>query len=393
MTYKPGVYVGVDAHKEKCVACFLDTTSGESWTVEFLTRKKDIETFAQQWLRKDMVVGLEATSNAWFIAVTLAKYVRKVIMVEPRRFHDGVKTDQKDAERLAISLAQGTYKACWIPNVQTHVLRRIAGYWTDLRKEINRTKNRLHATLTTYGITLSNKTPFSKKGREELEEIIKTLPKFIAYEIISTLKRLDLAEEIKEELENLLAEIAKEEPLVHLLVTIPGISFVSALFVLSEIGDIKRFNTPGKLVRYAGLCPSLHQSGGKSYSGGITKAGRKRLRWILTQAANNAIRVEGRIRNFYLRLRDRKHHNVAIVATARKMLVIIWHMLQKGEIFRDCIERLYKKKARLMEKKAANAPAISLPDLIAQLMDFLHKEEADTPTGKAELWEEVVKMS
>lgn len=387
------IYVGIDIHKEKCVASFVDVGTGSIWVVHFFATKPSIEAFARNHLGKDMVVGLEATSNTWFVATLLNKYVDKVIMVAPQKHRSRIKTDERDAQQIALSLAQRTYKACWTPTFSIYILRQLLGYWMNLQKGINILKNRLRATLMANGIALSQLTPFSKRGREEIEKKLKTLPRFIAWEISSLLKRLDTAESEKCQLESLLADIAKDEPLVHLLITIPGISFVSALFILSEIGDINRFGSPKKLVNYAGLCPSLYQSGERSYGGGITKVGRKRLRWILVQAANNAIRVEGRIRKFYLRLRDKKHHNVAVVACARKMLVIIWHMLKSGEIYKDCVERLYKKKARIMESETKEVPTVSLTHLISQLSDFLNREEADDLTSEAELREEVVKIS
>jgi len=98
---------------------------------------------------------------------------------------------------------------------------------------------------------------------------------------------------------------------VPILMQIPGINTFGALAILSELGEVTRFASPKKPSSYAGLVPSLHRSGQKNSSGAITKAGRSRLRWVMVEAAH-----------------------VAVVATARKMLVIIWHLLSGDGVYR-----------------------------------------------------------
>jgi len=105
------------------------------------------------------------------------------------------------------------------------------------------------------------------------------------------------------------------------------------LLIKSEIGDINRFPNKFKLVSYAGLCPSIKQSGNKEIRGHITKQGSRMLRWILIQCANVAIRHDDYLRSFYLRIKRRRGHNIAIVATARKMLVCIYFMLKRKEVY------------------------------------------------------------
>ena len=91
-----------------------------------------------------------------------------------------------------------------------------------------------------------------------------------------------------------------------LLTTIPGIGYFSALLIYAEIGDVKRFPNPKKLCSYAGLVPSIRQSGNKVITGKITKEGNKLLRWVLVQCAFVAIRNDEKFRNFYERIKQRK---------------------------------------------------------------------------------------
>ena len=102
---------------------------------------------------------------------------------------------------------------------------------------------------------------------------------------------------------------------------IPGINFVSGLVILGEIGHIRRFPSAKKLCSYSGLVPRISQSGQKLYTGRITKAGRKKLRWILVEAAQTTIRNESQA--VFERIAAKKGRNVAIVAVARKILTVI----------------------------------------------------------------------
>ena len=139
-------------------------------------------------------------------------------------------------------------------------------------------------------------------------------------------------EEIKK-IDRIIVEKARQNDDAILLTTIPGISYYSALLIKAEIGDVNRFPSKFKLISYAGLCPSIKQSGNKEIRGHITKQGSRMLRWILIQCANVAIRHDEYLRNFYLRIKRRRGRNIAIVATARKMLVCIYYMLKRREVY------------------------------------------------------------
>jgi hypothetical protein len=113
--------------------------------------------------------------------------------------------------------------------------------------------------------------------------------------------------------------------------TIPGVDMVVALAIMAAIGEVGRFKQPQQLVSYFDLNPSVRQSGpGPAYHGRITKQGRGHARGMLVEAAWAAARAPGPLRAFFLRVRARRDQHVAAVATARKLAVIIWHLLSKG---------------------------------------------------------------
>jgi hypothetical protein len=120
------------------------------------------------------------------------------------------------------------------------------------------------------------------------------------------------------------------DPVVRRLMTLPGVDMTVASGVAAAIGDIQRFTNPQKLVSYLGLNPTVRQSGeGPAYHGRITKQGRGQARGMLVEAAWAATRSPGPLRAFYQRIAARRGKHIAAVATARKLAMIVWHMLTK----------------------------------------------------------------
>ena len=128
--------------------------------------------------------------------------------------------------------------------------------------------------------------------------------------------------------EDRIEDYVEYTPQVKLLMTIPGISYYSGLTIAGEIGDIRRFSSAKKLTSFAGLNPSVSQSGERCYTGHIAKQGDKHLRWMLGQCANIAIMHDSTLAKIYHRIKKRRGHNIAITAVARKMLCFIYVMLK-----------------------------------------------------------------
>jgi transposase len=117
--------------------------------------------------------------------------------------------------------------------------------------------------------------------------------------------------------------------------TIPGISHYTALVIYAELGDINRFDRAKEVVRYVGLNPVVRESGDSRFEGGISKNGPGKVRWLLVQAVHTAVHTveDPYLSRFYNRLEQRKNSQKAAVATARKLLVSIFHMLDRGEVY------------------------------------------------------------
>ncbi|MGH7773503.1 MAG: transposase [Candidatus Binatia bacterium] len=133
-------------------------------------------------------------------------------------------------------------------------------------------------------------------------------------------------------------EQVKPDPQATLISTMPGIGAYSALLILSEIVDIKRFPDSRHLCSYAGLVPSVYASGGKTRLGRLTKQGSKWLRWISVELSVHAINGAPQFRSLYYRISRKHGRNTARVAVARAMLKAIYAMLNKQEAFRPIVK-------------------------------------------------------
>jgi transposase len=140
--------------------------------------------------------------------------------------------------------------------------------------------------------------------------------------------------------------------------TVPGVNVICAATFLAAVGDIRRFRTSSALVGYLGLDPRVRQSGSEPAKGGrISKRGSSSARWVLVEAAWSVIQQPGPLRAFYQRIRARRGHGKAIVAVARKLAVLFWCLLSRGEDYAHQQPSLTAKKLRRVEI-TAGAPTL-----------------------------------
>src|SRR6185436_4261385 len=154
-------------------------------------------------------------------------------------------------------------------------------------------------------------------------------------------------------LDRQIAQDAIDDPAVKRLMTITGVNLTVAAGIVAAIGNIDRFNSPQKLVSYFGLNPRVRQSGlGAAHHGRISKIGRSHARAMLVEAAWAAAKAPGPLHAFFLRIRARRGHQIAAVAVARKLTVLCWHLLTKGEDYQWARAALVANKLRAMELQA-----------------------------------------
>jgi len=345
-------YVGLDVHKQWTqVARHLP--DGQVQRERIPTSPQFLRDFAETLGPQD-VVALESTTNALSVARLLKRRAARVLVSNPLRTRliaeSKIKTDKVDADVLAQLARSGFLPEVWQPPEDVELVRRRSAYHQALGQEITRVKNRIHSVLARHLVEPPVADLFSDKGRAFLLKA--DLPQDEKAQLDLDLYLLETLEAIRGAAKEELARLAHSSPQAELLMTIPGIGYTTAIGILSAIGEIERFREPAKLVSYFGLNPIVHQSADRCYSGHISKQGRCQARWLLVEAAHCAVRCPGPLRGFFLRIQRRKGTNVAVVAAARKLAVIIWHMLTSGEPYRHAPERTTREKISLMHYHA-----------------------------------------
>jgi transposase len=232
---------------------------------------------------------------------------------------------------LARLHASGFLPEVWSPDELTEQLRRQVARRATIVQHRTRLKNRIHAILHRNLLPRCPATDlFGRKGRSWLTA--QALPADERVTIDSVLRELDHVGEDLAAIDRDLAQIALTHPAAQRLMTIPGVDVAVALGLVAAIGPITRFRSPQKLVSYLGLNPRVRQSGLQpAHHGRITKQGRAHARGMLVEAAGVAAKTPGPLRAFFLRIRGRRGEQIAAVATARKLAVLVWHLLTANQ--------------------------------------------------------------
>ena len=306
-------------------------------------------------LRQDDHVVLEATGNTAAIVRLLTLHVRRVAVANPRLVRliaeAKVKTDKIDAKVLAQLYAAAFLPEVWLPDEATELRRRLVAQRAQVVAHMTRLKNRIHSVLHANLIPRYQGKLFSKAGRAWLDT--QAVPQDQRLAVRCHLDELDHLATDLIALERTLAERALGDDRVRRLMTVGGINAVVAVAVLVAIGDVRRFPTPARLVAYFGLDPKVRQSGDRpAQHGRISKQGRSHARAMLVEAAWAVAVTPGPLRAFFLRVKDRRGKQVAAVATARKLAVLIWHLLTKEEDYAWARPALVEAKRRQLELMA-----------------------------------------
>lgn len=277
------------------------------------------------WVRDELAAA------GWEIEVADA---RKVKALAPL----ACKTDKIDARVLAELSRRDLVPALWLPTLDERALRERLRRRMHLVRLRTSAKTRVFGLLTQWGVRLPLARLRQADGFELLES--RGVPETWRCSVAEALRLIDYLDERLEPLERELRPLARHDPRVALLRTIPGVAELLGLTLATEIGDIARFKAPEKLVGYSGLTPRVKQSGQSARTGKLSKSGSRLLRWAAVEASQSAWRKTNPWHHLYVDV-TRRHgkSNPAKSAVARKVLIAAWHVLARNEPFKPCRPR------------------------------------------------------
>jgi transposase len=324
-------FIAIDIHKHYLMIGAIDAAK----QVVLLPRRVELSRWPH-WAHANLLptdaVVIEATTNAWAIYDLLAPLVGRAVVVHPAKVKliaaARVKTDKVDVLSLAHLLRADLLPEVWVPPQHVRDLRALLSHRRRLVSLQTTAKNRLQSVLHRLNLRPPDGDAFAHKQRAwwieltlasterlRVDQDVATLDHVAAQiaDIDVELRRLSTSEEWAEQ--------------VPYLIQVPGIALLSAMTILGAVGDITRFATAKKLVGYAGLGAGVHDSGKTHRDKGSTKQGRRELRYVMIEAARAAVQSHAYWKGEFAQLERRIGEAKAIVAIARKLLMVVWHVL------------------------------------------------------------------
>jgi transposase len=294
---------------------------------------------------KGTAVGVEATGNWYWIVDEIEEAGLEPKLVHPRKakLMMGMinKTDKLDVHGLNRLQRNGTLPTVWIAPRELRDQREITRARMVITAHRTRLKNRIQATLSKYGwFGTEASDPFGKKARKELDQAIKQLPLQTAHITEALLKQLDFVQGQIEEIESRMRELVQDTRAMDLLRSLPGVGWILSAVMGLEIGSMKRFASAERYASYSGTTPRVHASGDKIRYGRFRSDVNHYLKWAYVEAAHSVCLHRGtypsrHVSRLYERIRNRKGHPKAIGAVARHLAEATFHVLTRGEPYRD----------------------------------------------------------
>lgn len=331
-------YTGIDLHRK---TSFLTTIDSDGRIVKKSNLRNDeskLLTYFNE-LDQDTKVAIESTANWYWLYDMLTEHQIPVVISNPVKTKAiasaRIKNDKLDSHMLAQLLRADLLATVHVSSLQTRQLKELLRHRHKLVRDTVRMKNRIHNIMAKNNLTISVSDLFGKKGLAFLSEVL--LPDYQRQQVDTYLA---LYHPLKEQVDMLTKQIkqaAKADPMAQLLMTIPGVGAITAMFMVAEIEDIGRFKSYRHLASYAGLVPCLDASADKQRMGRITKQGSPYLRTALVEAAQASTRTRSRLNVFFRKRIVRSGYQKAIVATAHKIIQYAFFILRDKTPYRDKI--------------------------------------------------------
>jgi len=330
-------YIGMDIHKNYSQVAVTDEQGDlvDRCRIDHRHREELVGYF-NRFPSKTQVV-MEATCGWGWLSELLQDLGLEVKLANPSKVkiiaESQIKTDKVDALVLAQLLRTNFLPEAYLAPKEQREARDLLRYRISLVHLRSGVKNRIHALLTRLGIYHTYSDLFGKEGRSFLSSLelspahLRTLEGYLC--LIDTVNKLIGEVEVQ------IRQVVKESEDGRRLLTLPGIGFILAYLVLVEIGDINRFSSHKKICSYAGLVPSVYQSGSKNYRGHISNRANRYLQWGMIEAAQRAKIIDPFLRKKAEIIARKKGPSVATTAIAHHLLTVIYHILKEKTVYRS----------------------------------------------------------
>jgi transposase len=356
-------YVAFDVHKESIVAAIMPE-KGDQPICERRLRSdpNQLKKFALKWAQVyDIRCCYEASSCGytvyrWLDAIEIPCEVIAPSLI-PQRRGDRVKTDRRDALKLARLYRAGELTPVYIPTEKDESVRSLLRCRDTINKEVQQSRHYVLKFLSARGFKYEGKSNWTQKHWQYLRGLNFEGPDAVVW--LEYLALLEYKLLRLEELDRRIGEVAMQEPYlgpVGVLRCLRGVDTLTAMGLITEVIDFKRFGHAGKIMSFVGAVPSENSSGGSRRQGGITKAGNSRLRRLLIQAAwhyarkpalSNSLRerqvgqsptvvlhswkAQHRLYKKFWNIAARKDRRKAVVAVARELVGFVWSLMTQFE--------------------------------------------------------------
>jgi transposase len=331
-------YIGLDIHKHYCVIAGVDR-EGKVVLQAVRVEHADLEGWLKKNLRPMDHVVFESTTNAWHVYDLLEPLVERVVVANPIKVKQiaqaRVKTDVRDTLILARLLAANLVPDVWVPPAHVREMRQLLSQRRQLVETHTQIVNRMHSVAHRHHLTHKRGKRFNEQNTGWQKD--KRLSKVEQFQLALEMENREYIEKQISRIGKEVAKMSHKNPWASdmtYLMQLPGFGVITAMTVLAAIGEIQRFDSAKKLASYSGLTGGLDQSGTKFVEKGITKEGRKELRWALVEAAQRAVKSDPRWTRKFQELQKRMHRNQAIVAVARQLLELVWYVLTRRQPYR-----------------------------------------------------------
>ncbi len=337
-------YIGCDAHKKYSVFAGI-SEAGEVIQAKRVEHDRKAFRFFLESLPKASQIAVETTGNWYWLVDEMeeAGHTPSLVHAARAKLMMGQinKTDKLDARGLAILARNGTLPDVWIPPGELRDQRELPRMRMALVSIRTKLKNRIHATLAKYAITIDEASDiFGMKGRRLLEEAMDELPPETCHSVEEQLKLLDHVEQSISDTEKRILQVIKQDRNMQLIDTLPGVGPILAIIIALEVGNVARFPSAEKMTSYAGKCPRVNSSGGKTYYGRVRPDMNRYLKWAFTEAANVIVLQQHRLGDchvvrLYQRVRQNHGHAKAVTAVGRHLAEATYWMLRSNEPYRE----------------------------------------------------------